>query len=297
MNCDTARKSLPLYLYGELDFEQEEALDQHMDGCARCRQELEAERSLHQLMDRAEWAPSPDLLQSCRRELSSRIAAAPAPKYSMAARLRDALRSWLPSAALLKPAGALALLALGFFAGRAWDPVRVADPAALRVRDLTPSPSGGVQLVLEEVRERTLSGNLDEDRIRRMLLAAAADPSDPGLRARTMEVLKDRGGEAEVRRVLLRALERDSNPGVRLKALEALKPFASDPETRKVLTGVLLADDNPGVRTQAIDLLVEDMQTELIGVLQEILPRESNPYIRQKSLHALREANASAGVF
>ncbi len=297
MNCDTARRHFPLYLYGELELEQEETLEQHVEGCPPCRRELERERSLHQFLDSGDWEPARELLQSCRRELGARIAAAPPPKYSLADRLRDVFRPLLPSRALLRPAGVLALLAAGFFAGRVWDQVRIADPSTLRVRDLAASPSGGVQLVLEEVRERTLTGNLDDDRIRQMLLAAAADPADPGLRARTVELLKDLGGEAEVRLALLRALERDSNPGVRLKALEALKPFASDPETRKVLTGVLLVDDNPGVRMQAIDLLVQDMQIELIGVLQEMLPRENNPYIRQKSLQALREVNASAGVF
>jgi HEAT repeat protein len=152
-------------------------------------------------------------------------------------------------------------------------------------------------LVLEEVRQKTMTGRLDDDRIRQMLLTAAADPSDPGLRARTLDVLKDQGEETTVRRALLAALRQDTNSGVRLKALEGLKPFARDPETRKVLSQVLLTDDNPGVRTQAIDLLVENMQTEVIGTLQELIIRESNPYIRQKSLKALRDANASVETF
>jgi len=59
----------------------------------------------------------------------------------------------------------------------------------------------------------------------------------------------------------------------------------------------LLRDDNPGVRTLAIDLLVNNMQSEVIGTLQEVITRESNPYIRQKSLNALRAVNASVETF
>ncbi|MBL8221773.1 MAG: HEAT repeat domain-containing protein, partial [Bryobacterales bacterium] len=149
----------------------------------------------------------------------------------------------------------------------------------------------------EEVRQKTLSGRLDDERIRGMLLTAATDPSDAGLRARTLDVLKEQAEQSEVRRALLRALSWDSNPGVRLKAIEALRPVARDPETRRVLAQVLLDDDNPGVRTLAVDLLAGEVEIDVIGTLQEAVTRESNPYIRQKTLKALREANASVETF
>ncbi|HUQ90545.1 MAG TPA: HEAT repeat domain-containing protein [Bryobacteraceae bacterium] len=298
MNCEAARKALSLYLYGELDFDQEEALEQHLDHCGECRDELEKERGLQHVMNRQDWQPSTELLQACRRDLHSRLGDAAAVSPSWKVRWRDFVRFTLPSPGLRRPLTALALVALGFFGAKAWDAARSGlEPSVLRVRGLTAHPSGGVRLVLEEVRQRTMTGDLDDAHIRQMLLAAASDPDDPGLRARTMEVLKDRGEQTDVRRALLRALQRDTNSGVRLKALEALKPFAGDPETRRVLSAVLLADDNPGVRTMAIDLLVENMQSEVIGALQESVVRESNPYIRQKSLRALREVNASVETF
>ena len=84
---------------------------------------------------------------------------------------------------------------------------------------------------------------------------------------------------------------------MRLKAIDGLRRFAADPETQRVLSNVLLEDDNPGIRTRAIDLLVDNMQAGSIGTLQELIMRESNPYIRQKSLKALRAANASVETF
>lgn len=299
MTCETAKADFDLYLYGELDFEREEAVEQHVSGCPACRQELDRLRAMHSLLDQQETEPSPELLIACRRELRARTHAIRDAKENTAwARLRRFVTVTVPSAAFLRPVGAILLLALGFSGGRLWDASRhVNEPAALRVRSLTPNERGGVDLVVEEVRQKTLSGRVEDDSIRSMLLAAAADPSDPGLRVRSLDVLKDSSEQSDVRRALLRALAWDSNPGVRLKAIEGLRPFARDPDTRRVLAQVLLQDDNPGVRTQAVDMLANDVEIDVIGTLQEVIVRESNPYIRQKSLKALREANASVETF
>lgn len=299
MNCEMARQDFGLYLYGELDFNQEEALEQHLESCAGCRQQLEKERVIFQSLDEHKHEPSPELLYACRRELRSRIVvpATAAAKASLWERIGMWMSRALPSPAILRPAGALALLVLGFAGGKAWDSkISSSEPSVMRVRNLIPSRDG-VQLVVEEVRQRTMQGRVDDDNIQRMLLAAASDPSDPGLRARTLDILKDRCEQADIRKALLQALQSDTNPGVRLKAMEALRPFAGDPETRRTLSQILLSDENPGVRTQAIDLLVQHMNSDAIGTLQEVILREENPYIRQKSAKALREMNASVETF
>ncbi|MBL8228328.1 MAG: HEAT repeat domain-containing protein [Bryobacterales bacterium] len=299
MNCESARQDFGLYLYGELDFNHEEALEQHLESCAACRSALEKEKAIFHVLDDAHHEPSPELLYACRRELRSRIGvpAAHAAKAGLWQRLGGWLHKALPAPAILRPAGALALLVLGFVGGKAWDSkIAWSEPSVMRVRNLS-SNQDGVHLVVEEVRQRTMKGQLDDDNIHRMLLAAASDPSDPGLRARTLDVLKERGERADIRKALLQALQSDTNPGVRLKAMEALRPFASDPETRRTLSQILLTDDNPGVRTQAIDLLVQHMNPDAIGTLQELIMREENPYIRQKSAKALREMNASVETF
>jgi len=84
-----------------------------------------------------------------------------------------------------------------------------------------------------------------------------------------------------------------------LKALEALKPYASQKEVRSALTKVLLADQSATVRTQTIDLLVTTRrnESELAGVLQDMMRREQNTYIRQRGQTALRAMNASLETF
>ncbi len=110
-------------------------------------------------------------------------------------------------------------------------------------------------------------------------------------------MLKSQSASAEVRGALLAALRHDPDSGVRLKALEGLKSFAPDAETRQAVAHTLLTDDNASVRALAVNLLVEGKQQDIVGVLQELLRKENNDYIREQSARALREMRASVETF
>lgn len=302
MNCEVVRQLLSLFLYGELSLEQEQALQEHCEGCEQCRRALENERRLHEALDAERLEPSADLLLGCRRELSLRLKLAA--RQSWMKRLTARLSNGVP-AILLRPAAAMALVALGFFGAR-WLGMAPARPAMewpgeiqpARIRFVDADPSGKVRIAVEEIRQRVISGRPDEEPIQRLLMAAAREAADPGLRVESLDLLRGRAEQEQVRRALLEAVEHDPNPGVRLKALEALKPLASQPEVRSVLARLLLKDQNPGVRIQAIDLLIEQRQHEaLVGLLQELLNREENSYVRLRCQRALQELNASVGTF
>ncbi len=304
MNCDSVRDLLSMFLYGELSFEQEEAVHLHLEGCSACRAALERERALHEALNEAELEPAPELLVACRTRLQAALPAVPA-RGGLVSRFWAWTGRPVP-AAVWKPAGALALVAVGFFAARLTQPspapapaqvVPAAIPVASQVRYVQPDPSGGVRIVLDETHERVLSGNPGEEPIQQLLLAAAQDPSDPGLRLESLDVLLPRGDSPEVRKAFLQALQKDPNPGVRLKAIEGLKPHGADPEVRSVLARVLLNDDDIGVRTQAIDLLVQHKGASTVGVLQQMVERERDAYMRERVARALREMNASLGAF
>lgn len=329
MNCEYAKKALPLLLYGELSFDEEESLQIHIDQCPVCLRELERERALHEAIDRAEYDIPAGMLVECRRDLRERLfdsAAGRNQSPGFWARLDLAFGDWLrPLAGVWKPAGAVALVLLGFFAARLsnrFDSAQssvasASEPIASHVRYIEPESSGQVQIVVDETRQRVLSGHLNEEPIRRLLLSAAKDPSDPGLRVESMDILKSQPESAEVRHALQFALLHDANAGVRLKALDGLKRYAGEPDTRKTLSAALLTDDNPGVRTQAIDLLVQNKPPEingantrlvkevpsprdeqqLVGTLQELMRKESNNYVRLRCQKALREMNASVETY
>ncbi len=309
MNCDKFRRMLPLFLYDELSLEDEDVLQSHLEICEGCRDALSTDQSLHRSLHEFENSTPAGLLVQCRGDLRRRMQEErkPAPTGRWWRGLWD-----LPgrlSPAIWKPAGAVTLVAMGFFGARIVPVERSTDdfirsfrsasaePVAARVRYVNPDTSGGVQLVVDETRQRVLTGSMDDEHIRTLLLSAAKDPSNPGLRVETMDILKNSPDSSGVRGALLFALQNDSNAGVRLKAIEGLKQFSDDPDTRKALANVLLTDDNPGVRSQAIDLLIQQRRRENVGVLQELMRREDNSYIRQRCQRALRDMNASLETF
>ena len=308
MICESARKLLALLPYGELSFDEEEAVEQHIDGCDECRAELARVRAMEQALDRRELDVSPFMLKRCREQFQDRLAQERA-RAGFGARIKTAWQhlfagsGW--TAWIAKPAGAMALVSLGFFAARVGplsttglNAAGVLDPGGARVRYVESAPGGQVQLVVDETRQRIISGSLDDARIRRLLLAAAKDPADPGLRVESVELLKGDLDSGDVRNALVYAFEHDSNAGVRLKALDGLKPYAAEPEVRKALSRALLNDNNPGIRTQAIDLLTQNAkEQQLIGVLQELMHREDNSYIRMRCQKALHEMKASAETY
>jgi hypothetical protein len=309
--CEKVRPQLSLLLYGELSFDEEETVDAHLESCAECRAALERERALHAAFDRVEAEPPASVLWDARQNLRERIAAEQGPAGSRRVGWWDQLLD----ARWLRSAGALALVTIGFFGAR-FAPdlglgavgMSLTDPGGQRVRSVEPGPNGGIQIVLDETRQRVVSGGLDDQNIRVLLLSAAKDPSDPGLRYETVGILNDRAQAAEVRDTLIYALEHDENAGVRLKAMDGLKPFVGQPDVRKALAGVLLSDGNPGMRTQAIDLLTQGvgesgnapgnaLDRDMIGTLQELMNRENNAYVRQRGQRVLQLVNASADTY
>lgn len=302
--CAEARNGFALMLYGELSFDEEERIDTHLDGCPECRAAFEREKALHAAFDGAAAEPSPSLLRECRAELSLRLDREPAPVreswWKQVLSIRPVTFTW-------SPVGAVALVALGFFAAKVTpllnrNAIDATQAGMARVRGVETAPNGGIRIVVDETRQRTISGGLDDQQIRGLLMQAMQDPSDPGLRAETVDLLNTREQSSEVRDALIYALRNDRNDGVRFKALQGLRRFAGDEEVRDALSQTLLTDANSGVRSQAIDLLIQssggsNVDRELIGTLQQLMMQEDNAYVRQQSQRMLSAYRASPEIY
>ena len=303
MNCEQAQAGLALYLYGELSFDTEQAFERHLDECGHCRGELERERLLHSAVDSLRLDPAAAVLAASRRRLFDQLASQARPAAGP--------RAWLSRMGAfvesrfrwVVPAAATALIVLGFAAGR-WQALSTAAGTraasailATRVKNVEPAASGHVRIVIEETRQRTVLGLPQEANIRDLLLVAAQDPADPGLRVESVDLLRQGPVDALVRGALVQALERDSNPGVRLKAIEALRPFSANPDVQSAFAHALLRDDNAGVRLQAVDLLTAHPPGGLAGVLQQAIEHEDNNYIRLRAQRVLHDLGASVDTF
>jgi hypothetical protein len=302
MTCEAVKKVIPLYLYGELPAETEEDVEAHTAGCKECTKELELQREFAQNLNDHELEPSLDLLVECRRslavELKKHEAEAPAGLASAWRRIFG-----FPVNHFRIPAGAIAVFALGWFAARVPQLNAVLPGGAQQaglistVRSIEPDRSGKILISIDDTQRRVISGALDDEKIRELLLSAMHEQSNPGVRVESVSVLKDLASLEDVRRALLEALQHDPNPGVRLKALEGLQQFSYDPGVKQTLTTVLMNDSNVGVRIQAIDLLTARHDDSIVGVLQSLVHKDDNDYVRLRCVRALQEMNASVGSF
>ncbi len=95
MSCDSIRSQFFLLLYGELTFDQEELVEQHLQSCADCRAELERQKNLGAALAAHALDAPAGLLSRCRGDLRLKIASAARAreaKPGFAARSRQALR-------------------------------------------------------------------------------------------------------------------------------------------------------------------------------------------------------------
>ena len=313
MTCDSILKLIPLYYYGELTPEEEERVEEHTHGCPACTRELVQQQALAAALDRRQMAAAPMLLEDCRSDLMAAIqGGAPRVEPSVKGPWRlflDAMAVSLSGLGRLRqPIGAVALVAIGFFAARlntAPPPstsglltsvTSPSDDVYSTVRSVQPDNAGGVAIALDETRRRVVKGSMNDGAIQRLLLAAAHE-DNPAVRVESVDLLRSQSGSTEVRDALLNVVSQDANPGVRLKALEGLKPLAADSEVRKTLGRVLLSDDNVAVRMLVIDLLVAHRDDNMVGMMQGLVQKENNNSVRLKLEKALRDMNASPGRF
>lgn len=315
LSCEQARAHFALFVYGELSFDEEERVESHLDGCLECRAELDRHKALHQAFDAFAVEPPASLLRACRADLSAALRRAPAQegpfRLSWWDRMTDYLTASPGAGPILRPAGAIALLLAGFFGARLMPTLGESlapgssQASITRVSDVEPQNDGSVRIVLDETRQRTVTGSLDDQRVRNLLLDAVRDPNNPGLRADSVDLLTRRAQSADIRGALVYLILHDQNDGVRLKAMEGLRPFAADPEVHKALSDALFGDANPGVRTQAIDLLIQapagkmpaNLDRATIGMLQQLMSQESNASVRQRCEKILELMNASAEIY
>ncbi len=317
--CTEVRDQLAMLLYGELSFDEEEFVETHLGTCAECRVALDRQRELHVAFDRLQVEPAPSLLRECRAALDAQLTGSPVVPAAQSS--QGPANSWwdrlvhlvtgpglMGLSGWMRPAGALTLLAIGFAAARfvpagsnSVGLMGLADMSAAHVRDVETGADGRVRIVLDETSQRVISGGMEDQQIRAMLLAAARDSTDPGVRAATVELLTAEAAAGDVRDVLIDRLRHDQNAGVRLKALEGLKQFSKDTAVRKAFAQVLLSDGNPGVRKQAIDLLTQGagpaVDQDLVGPFQELMMKEDNPYVRERCQSVLASWNASAEIY
>jgi hypothetical protein len=308
LSCDAAREQVTLLLYGELSDEACHRLEQHLAGCADCRDELEVTRALSSAMAILPVRePSPNLIAQTRLKIDEALEQAPHDSW-----LTHFRRSLWTDFRLLRtaPLAAAAMLCAGVGLGFAG--FRLAHPPAAQpafvdpgtqpiaaITGVTQDPgSGMIRVEYSRLVPGTAVGPADDPIIRSLLLLGTRAPLNTsvqnaalGLLTHTCSGAVDCGADDSLRSALMVALRYDPHANVRAQALNGLAPYlAEDMHVRDAVLEAVLDDGDPQIRAQAIRLLAPvSSDSSVQQVLQNVATHDENPLLRNVSRTMLEQ--------
>jgi hypothetical protein len=298
MNCDWVGQNIQLYIYDELADDARYELEQHVARCGECAKELKSARELHSVLSRMPvLEPSPNLLTVSRMKLQESLETAEQSGFWR--RLVFDPWAWLREIRFA-PAMAAVIFIVGFAGGIGGTyqvmknrgtpiidgPSYVESSVVSGIRSITQEPgSNQVHIKYDSVSREEAQGSLNDQRIQQLLLFAARNNYNSGVRMDSVDLLSQQPQDTRVREALLYALRYDSNPGVRLKALDALGSYVKDDvRVRDAVLEVLLHDSNNGLRTNALHLLGPvRADSSVRAVMQQLADGDKNQYIRSQA--------------
>jgi Putative zinc-finger len=301
MKCEWVRENIVLQVYGELADDARHELEQHVARCADCAAELKAEQEFHALLAQDRAAdPTPNLVAASRMRLQEGLETVK--QGSFFSRLAFDPANWLRQVKF-SPALASAILILGFAGGVGTTYKIYGRPItdAAKVEKPTTIPAAasiaGIDSVIQQpgtdqisIKYNTVStqeaqGSLNDEKIQQLLLYAARNNYNSGVRVDSVDLLAQKTGDMQVREALMYALQNDTNPGVRLKSLNALGNYVkNDTNVRDAVLRALVNDGNSGVRIEALRL-IEPVKADgsVRGVLMALAAKDQSTYIKSQA--------------
>ena len=304
MKCEWVKENVLLYVYNELADDARYELEQHLARCTNCAAELKSARKFHAVLSELPVEePSPNLLAASRMRLQEELETTSQGGFWQ--RLVFDPAAWLRQVRFA-PALAAAIFIVGFaggigatfqILGNRANPGSAVSAAPIEssiagIRSVSQDPgSNQVTIKYDTVSSQQAQGSLNDQRIQQLLLFAARNNYNSGVRMDSVDLLTQQPNDTQVREALIYALRYDSNPGVRLKALDGLAGYVkSDPRVRDAMLEALTNDSNPGVRTNTLHLL-EPVRADssVRAVLQQLAQNDRNDFIKNQARNMLAQ--------
>jgi hypothetical protein len=315
---------LQLSIYDELGEQKKTILDDHLAACGRCRVELSKLKKIHALLahHKPEVVREP-MLQDVRRSLRLRIHAESghtSPWVKVQTMLGGILAPQLQIAL-----GGTAALAIGILVGYfvfnspsgknlglrqtalATSALEAGESQITNIRFVDRNTqSGDVEFTFETVTPVRIRGNINDEKVQKVLARALVSDQNAGTRLRAVNMIGEQADQkqagasvldAEVKTALITALLHDRNLGVRREAINVLKNYLPDPVIVRAFLSVLSNETNTGLKITAINSLDvskygnQPMNHEILDMLKNKAQSDDNNYIRIKAKLALQEVH------
>ena len=264
MECGFDKELLTLWLSDQLTADERVRVDEHVAGCAECRQELESGR---RLWDRLGDIPAPEPPAGALVRFNAMLDSFKGSEAGETA--GPGVFAWLKRLFAVQPAFMLTYSLLLVIAGAGvghWlnaSPKTAADTSSKQQLEVL---SKQVSDMREMIMTSLLQNPSASERIRGV--------------SYTSEIRTVNKGVTEA---LLTTLNNDPNVNVRLVTLEALTHYADDPAVREGLVQSILQQNSPLVQAALTDVMLKLQEKKAIRPFRKLLEQKDlNVLVRNK---------------
>jgi anti-sigma-K factor RskA len=269
MKCEEIAELLPDYFEGSLKAEQDDLVEQHIEQCADCREEVAIWKKLSLLPVEQPSAGSRERFEAMLRAYQTGRNDKASAGFER--EKRESVWNWLRS-----PVGAVAwsaaLLVIGIVAGNYFGNKTThsntgQDEIAAMHTELTNMRQ---MVVLSMLQQQSAS-----ERLQGVSYSRREDQLDP-----------------QVMSALVHTLRYDGSVDVRLAALDALSRHGAQPQVHKGVVDALQEQQSPLVQVALIDLMLEWRDPDAAQRLRNFEQTPNlNPTVRQRADWALSRLN------
>jgi HEAT repeats len=329
MRHEQFKEWLSLSVVEELSGGMQELLDNHLRECSECQQELAGlKKFASAIAGHTPAEVNEDLLREARQQLRLALLERRFRK-SIPARVFESVREWFARDYRIGLAG-LAMSVFGVCIGYALfsqprivrEPPLPAEPGIVqqavetgssresftqgetRTSNVDLIDAGGkdgvVDFTFDAVTPMHVRGNINDEKVQKVLARALITEDNAGVRLRTVSAIASqlpaqKSPDAGIKAALISALKEDQNTGVRQEALRVLLRYRFDADIREALVYTLTHDKNSGMRIAAINGLATasvdgyEMNRDILEILKHKMQSDKNNYVRRQAQTVLEE--------
>ena len=253
MKCEQYEGLFAGWINNELKPAERETLEQHLNGCAACREELASIQQLWAMMDEVEVPePSPTMQVDFRAMLND-FKAAEENKKSSSAGIRQQLAGLLQWRQKWPLAYTFAIVLVSFGCGYLFFNLKGGSKQDKQMADLTTQ--------VHELKQT-------------MALALLENPSASERIRGVSYTTEIKHADKEVIDALLATLNNDPNVNVRLSTLDALTHLAGHPEVRQGLVQSITTQESPLMQSAIADVMLKLQEKSSVKSFKELLKQK-----------------------
>lgn len=140
--------------------------------------------------------------------------------------------------------------------------------------------TGELIISASKTNDLTLTGNITDPEIQKVLAYALVRDQNPGTRLRSVKLMEGVTTSNAVQQALITSVLQDENQGVRQRALRALAQYPINDDLRSTYLNIISNDPSPALRIEAIQILMRDEDDATRSAVLNASEEESNEMIQ-----------------